>query len=151
MRIPGFVFVIFLFFPLIELYLLIELGTVIGALSTIAVIIGTGVAGLWLVRMQGWDNYRRAQDCLKRGELPAIEMIESALIYLGGLLLLIPGLISDAMGLLLLVPPLRRTIIRYFMRRTSGSASSKTYGSSADVYEGDFHRIDDDSSSDRHS
>lgn len=113
---PLFAFLL-LGFPLIELYLLIELGTLIGALPTVALVVGTALLGAYLLRHQGLSNYRRMQQSLARGEVPAQEMIEGVVILLGAVLLLIPGPITDVLGVLCLIPPLRRRIVAFWLRR----------------------------------
>lgn len=117
MRPFPFLAVLLLGFPLLELYLLIELGTAIGALPTVALVVGTALLGGYLLRHQGLSNYRRMQQSLARGEVPAQEMIEGVVILLGAVLLLIPGLITDALGVLCLIPPLRRRIVAFWLRR----------------------------------
>ncbi|MCB1802887.1 MAG: FxsA family protein [Gammaproteobacteria bacterium] len=103
--------VIFVGAPLIELYLLIEVGSVIGALPTIALSLFTAALGGWLVRMQGFAVLFRAQSAMAEREIPAIELLEGAVLLLTGLALLLPGFITDAIGFLLLIPPLRRALI----------------------------------------
>jgi UPF0716 protein FxsA len=95
---------IFIFVPLMELYLLIEAGRVIGIWPTISLILLTGVAGAWLARSQGIEIVRRIQEETARGQMPAINLIEGALVLIGGLLLLTPGFFTDLLGFSFLVP-----------------------------------------------
>ncbi|WP_223260915.1 FxsA family protein [Hydrogenovibrio crunogenus] len=101
-------FLLFLFVPLVELYVLIEVGSEIGALPTILLTIVTAIIGAALMRHQGVSTMQKAQLNMAQGQLPAVEMMEGVFIFLGGLMLLIPGLITDAIGFLLLIPPVRR-------------------------------------------
>ncbi|GAB6034850.1 FxsA family protein [Galenea microaerophila] len=103
-------FLLLLLVPAIELYFLIKVGGMIGALPTILLTIFTAVVGATLMRSQGLMTLQRAQQAMMMGQLPQTAVIEGGLIFLGGLLLLIPGLITDFIGFLLLIPPLRQAI-----------------------------------------
>lgn len=103
---------LFILVPLIELYVLIEVGGIIGALPTILLTVFTAVAGVALMRQQGVSTMQRAQANMAQGQPPAAEMMEGVLLFLGGLFLLIPGLITDFLGFVLLVPPLRAAMAR---------------------------------------
>ena len=109
---PGLIFLfIFVAAPLIELYLLIEVGSEIGALPTILLSIFTAVLGGALVRMQGLAVLFRAQAQMANREVPAFELLEGVLLVLAGLMLLLPGFVTDTLGFLLLLPSLRRWFI----------------------------------------
>lgn len=114
---------LFVFVPLAELYLLIELGSVLGGLSTIALCLFTAALGAWLVRAQGFQTLTRAQNNLSDGQLPAVEMFEGIFIVVAGVLLLVPGLITDLIGFACLIPPLRRFLIHRVMSRRNVSGS----------------------------
>lgn len=115
---PVFVFfAIFVVAPLVELYVLIQVGSVVGALPTILICIFTAVLGGWLVRVQGFSVLFRARQMMERGEVPALEILEGAVLLLAGLALMLPGFITDAVGFLLLVPPVRRAVILWVLRR----------------------------------
>lgn len=131
-------------FPLLELYLLIKVGTLIGALPTVMLVIGTALLGLALLRRQGLQNYRRMQQCTARGEVPALEMMEGVVMLVGGMLLLVPGLISDAVGLLCLFPPVRRTIVRRWLRRVQVHVYGGTAGSGGRVYDAEYRNLPPD-------
>ena len=139
--------VIFVGAPLVELYLLIEVGSVIGALPTIALSLFTAALGGGLVRMQGFAVLFRAQSALAAREVPAIELLEGALLLLAGLALLLPGFITDAIGFLLLIAPLRRwAIVRWLKARgtlTPAPRPSARPEQRADhIIEGDYRRED---------
>ncbi len=109
--------VLFLTVPLIEIMLFIKVGGVIGAVPTILIIIATAIAGGILLRVQGLSVWRRAQASLNRGEMPVAEVFDGLCLLLAGLVLLTPGFLTDAFGLLLFIPPLRRWIGRGLLRR----------------------------------
>lgn len=107
---------LFVGIPLLELYLLIQVGAEIGALPTIGLTILTAIVGGFLVRLQGFAVLMRVRDALDRGEVPALEMLDGALLLAAGLVLLLPGFFTDASGFLLLVPALRRLLIARLVR-----------------------------------
>lgn len=94
--------------PLIELYLLLQVGSRIGATPTIAIILLTGVAGAWLARRQGLGLLHRMQTEMVAGRLPTGELLDGAMVLVGGVLLLTPGFCTDLFGLALLTPISRR-------------------------------------------
>lgn len=100
-------FLCFTLIPVVELYLLIKIGTVIGGLNTIALVILTGFAGAWLARMEGLNTMFRVQQNLNQGIMPAEELIDAFIILIAGLVLITPGLLTDVFGLLLLWPVTR--------------------------------------------
>lgn len=102
--------------PLIELYFLIQVGSEIGALSTIVLTLLTAVIGTWLVRMQGLGVLARVGRSMAADELPALDLMDGALLLVAGLFLLLPGFLTDALGFLLLVPPVRQWLIRRYVR-----------------------------------
>jgi len=108
--------------PLIELFLLVKLGTMIGIGATVLIVICTGILGAWLARWQGLGVLRRLTEDLNKGRLPADALIDGLLILIAGAVLLTPGLITDALGFLLLVPQgrafVRRLIRARFEKRT---------------------------------
>jgi len=113
---------LFLLFPLVELAVLIQVGSAIGLLPTLLLVIGTAILGSVLLRVAGVATAWRARERLARGELPEEEMLEGLLIAVGGGLLLLPGFISDAFGLLCLLPFTRRLFIRHLRRRSEALA-----------------------------
>ena len=96
--------ILFIFVPVMELYILIEAGRIIGLGATIGLIMLTGAAGAWLARSQGVEILRKIQEETTRGQMPAITLIDGALVMVGGLLLLTPGFFTDALGFSFLVP-----------------------------------------------
>lgn len=96
--------------PIVEITLLIEVGGLIGTWPVIALCIGTGVLGASLARSQGGETFRRMVARVNRGEVPIGELVDMMLLMLAGALLMTPGFVTDAVGLLLLVPPVRRSL-----------------------------------------
>ncbi|MGM9924602.1 MAG: FxsA family protein [Bacillus sp. (in: firmicutes)] len=96
--------------PACELGVLIWAGNIIGLLPTVLLIIATGIGGAYLAKYQGLMTVRKVQEQMNRGIMPGEEMMDGICILLGGCLLLSPGFLSDAFGLLLLLPPTRRLI-----------------------------------------
>ena len=103
---------LFTFVPLVELYLLIRIGRVIGVVPTIAIVVVTGTLGAALARRQGLGVLRRLQEDLAGGRLPTDALMDGLLILVAGAMLLTPGLITDAAGFLLLVPAGRKVVRR---------------------------------------
>jgi UPF0716 protein FxsA len=103
--------------PVTELYVLLAIGSSIGALTTISLVILTAVLGAWLLRAQGLATIARAQAALQAGAVPATELVEGVILLLTGIMLLTPGFITDAMGFIALVPSVRRFLALAIARR----------------------------------
>jgi len=114
----GILFLLFLLIPLVEIYFLIKVGSLIGAIPTIALVVFTALLGAMLLRFQGWATLQRTRLTMARGELPALEMLEGVLLLFAGALLLTPGFVTDAFGFALLIPPLRKAVILWFIKRS---------------------------------
>jgi UPF0716 protein FxsA len=129
--------------PLFELYLLIQVGSFIGALPTIILSVFTALLGALLMRQQGFSTALRAQQAMERGQPPALELLEGVLIFLAGAVLLLPGFVTDALGLLLLIGPLRRLLLLSLLQRThilQPMAQPKQEHGSQGYIEGEFRR-----------
>lgn len=116
----GRLLLLFIVVPLIELYLLIEVGSRIGAATTVILIALTGGVGALLARMQGFKVLVQIRERLAQGRLPADELLSGGLVLAGGLLLVTPGLLTDAVGLALLLPFVRLRVVEWvkdFLRR----------------------------------
>jgi UPF0716 protein FxsA len=142
-----FFVLLLLFFtiPLVEIYVLLEVGGAIGVLPTIAMVVLTAVIGAGLIRAQGLTTLGRVQQQLERGELPAVGIIEAALLLVAGALLLTPGFVTDTIGFLILVPPLRRRAIESFLARrmVAGMTGGQSGAGKPGAIEGEFRREDD--------
>ncbi|MCG8616383.1 MAG: FxsA family protein [Desulfobacterales bacterium] len=110
-------FLCFTLIPVIELYLLIQVGTVIGGLNTVALVILTGFAGAWLARMEGMNTMLKVRQNLNQGLMPAEELMDALIILIAGLVLITPGLLTDAMGLMLLWPVTRNRFKRFLRKK----------------------------------
>lgn len=136
--------------PLIELAVLIWVGGRIGVLPTIALVIATAVVGVALVRVQGLAALARAQAYLAANRFPAGEAFDGFFLLLAGAFLLMPGFITDTIGLLLLIPPLRRALGRLIWRgllargNVRAWAAHYDFGADAVVIEGEFEEVHED-------
>jgi len=110
-------FLLFATVPLIEIYLLMKVGSAIGAEATIAIVLLTGFAGAWLARAQGVSVLNRMRTDMARGVPPTGQLIDAALILVAGLVLLTPGFATDMMGILLLIPPVRAKLKVFLGRK----------------------------------
>lgn len=107
---------LFIIVPLAELYVILQVGQAIGALPTIGLLVLDSLLGTWLLRAQGRAAWRRFRTALAGGRPPARETIDGALVIVGGALMLAPGFITDAFGVLLLLPPSRAVVRRGILR-----------------------------------
>ncbi|WP_462381592.1 FxsA family protein [Pseudomonas sp. Marseille-QA0892] len=112
-----FFFLLFLLFPVIELAVLIKVGSMIGVLATLLLIVVSAIVGAGLLRFAGVATALRARERLARGELPDREMLEGLMVAIGGLLLMLPGFISDVAGLFCLLPFTRGLVIDRLKQR----------------------------------
>lgn len=100
-------FLIFTIVPVIEIWLIIKIGHVIGPLPTVAILLAISMTGAWLARSQGFQVISAIRNELAMGRLPAAHFLDGALILAGGILLLTPGFFTDFVGLFFLIPPTR--------------------------------------------
>lgn len=114
----AFLLLLFIIVPIIEIYVLIQIGSQIGAATTIGFIVLTAIIGAALVRIQGFSTLMRAQSQIAHAKVPAVEVMEGVALVVAGVLLLTPGFITDAFGFILLTPPLRRLIIARLAKRS---------------------------------
>ncbi|QIK38091.1 FxsA family protein [Caldichromatium japonicum] len=126
--------------PLVELFVLIQVGARIGAFATIVLSLFTAALGVWLVQQQGFGILMRLQAACAEGELPALELIDGALLLIAGLCLLVPGFLTDGLGLVLLIPPFRRWLTGHVIQIYPGVRPPQRSGPR--VIEGEFRRED---------
>ncbi|MGK5509400.1 FxsA family protein [Brevibacillus formosus] len=100
----------------LELWGLITIGSWIGGWNTVVLVILTGILGAWLAKQQGMQVFRMVQHQLSRGQMPTDSLIDGVLILIGGILLLLPGFVTDVIGLVFLIP-YTRMIIRHLLKR----------------------------------
>ncbi|MGH8559473.1 MAG: FxsA family protein [Methylococcales bacterium] len=137
----------FLTVPIIEIYLLLKIGGIIGVLPTVILVASTAMLGATLLRSQGLSTLKRLQDTLSRREIPSREIVEGPLLLLGGALLLTPGFFTDVMGLYLLIPYTRKRFVKYLFDRhfivsglQAGANSGQSNPDHGVTIEGDFKR-----------
>ena len=112
-------FPIFVVVTLAEIYVLVSVGQAIGGLSTVLLVVITAFIGSSLLRQQGWSTMAKAQQSMSEGRTPAMEMMEGVVILVSGILLLTPGFLTDALGLLGLMPWSRRYFINHFLEKNA--------------------------------
>jgi UPF0716 protein FxsA len=144
MKIFQILFLVVLIIPFVEIYLLIQVGGIIGAFPTIMLVVFTAGLGAWLLKQQGFATFQRFQESLARGEIPAYEIIEGPIILVGGALLLTPGFITDIIGFACLIPELRRKIAQYLIEHYLVQAGAHPFqqgkGNDKNVLEGEFRK-----------
>ncbi|MDF1592165.1 MAG: FxsA family protein [Desulfobacterales bacterium] len=101
-------FLAFTLIPVAEIYLLIKVGAVAGAFNTVLLVVLTGFTGAYLARLQGMHTLLRVRASLQQGLMPTDDLMDALLIFIAGIVLLTPGFITDAAGLLILFPQTRR-------------------------------------------
>ena len=117
---PLLLIVLFIVVPIAELAVLIQIGQAIGVWWTIALLIADAILGSLLARSQGRITWRRFNEALRDGRVPAREVMDGALVLFGGALLLTPGFLSDILGVFLLLPPTRALVRAVLVRRFAG-------------------------------
>jgi len=107
--------ILFVIVPVTELYILIEVGKRMGSLTTIGLIILTGIIGAYLVKGQGFMILKKIQNDLNEGIIPGDSLIQGAIILAGGIFLLTPGFVTDIIGFIFLIPVSRRVVKKYLL------------------------------------
>ncbi len=124
--------------PLIEIYLFIKIGSQIGALNTVLLILITAIVGIWYARYEGFNTLRSGISQLVKNEIPLYEMVSGAAIAFAALLLILPGFATDIIGILLVFPLSRRIILnKYSKKYPSRKNKEKNY------IEGEYEDIED--------
>lgn len=128
------ILLLFIAVPLIELALLIKIGEQIGVIATIGLVIITAVVGTWVLQQQGLRTMYRLQESMARGEPPIEPVVDGMFLLMAGGFLLTPGILTDAVGFLLLVPAVRRTIAKWGLAKllTAGKVHVTTFGTGGD-------------------
>jgi UPF0716 protein FxsA len=123
--------IIFISVPILELYLFLHVGAMIGVGPTIGLVILTGIVGSWMVRQQGLKTLSLIQQDLSSGKLPTQRLLSGLLIIIGGVLLITPGMATDVVGFMLMVPGNRRLIIsyisKYFQQRINDGTIQQSF------------------------
>ena len=127
--------------PLIEIYLFIKVGSEIGALNTILLILTTAIVGIWYARYEGFNTLRSGMSQLVKNELPLYEIVSGAAIAVAALLLILPGFATDIIGILLVFPVTRKIILRKYSKKSNSKKESKI--KEKNYIEGEYEDIDD--------
>ena len=127
--------------PLIEIYLFIKVGSQIGALNTILLILTTAVVGIWYARYEGFNTLRSGMSQLIKNELPLYEIVSGAAIAFAALLLILPGFATDIIGILLVFPVTRKIILSKYSKKYSNK--NKNNNNNKNYIEGEYEDIDD--------
>ncbi|WP_299878557.1 FxsA family protein [uncultured Cocleimonas sp.] len=152
--------ILFLVIPIAEIYFLIKVGEVIGALPTIILVVLTAVIGAGLLRQQGLSTLARFQQNMSQGKIPAQEMVEGIILAVGGALLMTPGFVTDTIGFLCLLPFSRQYIASNIMKRSAMKVTASmggfgagfngqpgspfdSDGANADIVEGEYTVVKD--------
>jgi len=123
-------FFLFTLVPAVELYLIIKVGSMIGALNTILIIIFTGVLGAYYARQQGFRVVSSIQWKMQQGTVPGDDLVNGAMLLVGGALLITPGFITDAAGFALIFPPTREAIkvgVKRYLEKKVRQGEVKVY------------------------
>ncbi|MFT6115156.1 MAG: UPF0716 protein FxsA [Candidatus Azotimanducaceae bacterium] len=113
-----FFLLVFIIVPVIEMFILIRVGSMIGALPTIALVVLTATVGVWLLKREGLATLARLQNKIASGEIPGKELLEGVMLIIGGALLLTPGFVTDAVGFVCLLPGLRGPLAVWLLKHT---------------------------------
>ena len=127
--------------PIIEIYLFIKVGSEIGALNTILLILTTAVVGIWYARYEGFNTLRSGMSLLVKNELPLYEIVSGAAIAFAALLLILPGFATDIVGILLVFPLTRKIILSKYSKKYS--SNKRNNEKNKNYIEGEFEDIDD--------
>ena len=127
--------------PLIEIYLFIKVGSEIGALNTILLILTTAVVGIWYARYEGFNTLRSGMSQLVKNELPLYEIISGAAIAFAALLLILPGFATDIIGILLVFPVTRKIILSKYSKKNNSKKKSNI--KEKNYIEGEYEDIED--------
>ena len=125
----GALFLLLLAVPVVELWIILQVAGELGLGVTLVLLVLISVAGAWLLKQQGLQTWARLRATLSRGQMPTAEVIDGALILLGGALLMTPGFLTDAFGILLLLPP-ARVVVKGVSRRLLGWWAARRLGRS---------------------
>ena len=114
-------FIIFIFLPIVEIYFFVKIGAEIGAVSTVIVTLITAMLGIFIIRYQEITSFVQARQTILSNEEPAIEILSNFALLICGLLLLIPGFFTDSFGILLILPVIRKILIKYLIKKAGSN------------------------------
>ena len=127
--------------PLLEIYLFIKVGSQIGALNTVLLILVTAIAGIWYARYEGFNTLRSGMTQLVKNEMPLYEIVSGAAIAFAALLLILPGFATDIIGILLIFPVTRKIILSKYSKKYSSKKKPSDRGKN--YIEGEYEDIED--------
>ena len=136
-------FALFLIVPLVEIAILIQIGKVIGAASTIVLVIVTAAFGAALLRQQGISTLSKVQRQLDEGHLPAIELLEGSMLLIAGVMLLTPGFFTDVFGFLILVPAIREQLARHLLKNILERHVTIRETDDGTIIEGEYREVNE--------
>lgn len=136
--------ILFFAYIYVELAVFIQVAEVVGLFTAILLIVISSLVGLSLVRNKGFRTLVLVQQKIRDGENPATEMLKSVSLIIAGLLLLVPGFITDILGLVLLLPPLQKYLLLKFMPHMRFSRGTGYQQHQGHTFEGEYQRKDDD-------
>jgi UPF0716 protein FxsA len=122
---------LFILVPIAEIWVIIQVGSAIGAVATIGLLILDSLLGAWLLRHHGPRTWARFTETIAAGRMPTNEVADGAMVLFGGALMLTPGFLSDILGMLLLLPPTRALLRPALLRRVRITGTPRTPGSGA--------------------
>ena len=135
------VIILILGIPLIEIYLFIKVGSQIGALNTILLILTTAIVGIWYARYEGFNTLRSGMSQLVKNEIPLYEIVSGAAIAFAALLLILPGFATDIIGILLVFPVTRKIILSKYSNKNNSKKKSNV--KEKNYIEGEYEDIKD--------
>lgn len=139
-----YLLVLFIVMPIAEMWVLITIGSFIGAINTIGLVLLTALIGIYLLKEQGFETLWRGREKLQRGHLPAQEMLEGLILAVSGALLLTPGFVTDTLGFMGLIPSFRQVFVRSIFNKISilhvhksGSNSNRETQGNEEIIDGE--------------
>lgn len=117
---PLLLFIAFIVVPIAELWVIMAVGDMIGLVPTLMLLLAVSIGGAWLVKREGRSAWKRFRAALGTARVPAVEVVDGALVLIGGTLLLTPGFLTDVTGLFLVIPPSRALVNRFIRSRVRG-------------------------------
>ncbi|CUS48212.1 MAG: UPF0716 protein FxsA [Idiomarinaceae bacterium HL-53] len=149
-------FIAFIVMPIVEITVLVQVGQEIGALATIGLVILTALIGSTLVKRQGFQTLANAQLKMAQGQLPGKELLQGFMIVVAGIMLLTPGFVTDALALLMLLPPVQAAVGLWLLQKLATSSNvhfsfshtqqqtrENTYQSEGKTFDGEYERKED--------
>lgn len=137
----SIIFLCFLVIPTVEIYVLIQIGQVIGAGWTIFGVVATAIIGAWLIKLQGILTFIRAKETLRAGEVPALELIEGLFLLVAAAFLITPGFVTDTLGFLCLIRAVRLPIAAFLLQHAFVNIKTAHQDHGAKTYDVEYKEI----------